>query len=412
MSGLVTGVAAGTATITASFNGLVSTPANVTVTLTGGVTGTSLAVARNDHTSSLITVGPNTGKVLVVGGYGNGTTNSSSLDALGSVEMYDPVTSTWTTVTSLNIARGDQTSVTLQNGQVLVTGGTDSYSNLLPSTELYDPIAGTWTSACDLNVAREYNAISLLQDGTVLVAGGNDGVNIATNTAEVFDPSVITTCGGAWTSVVNMIEPRNTPAATLLIDGTVLVTGGYNVVGPNLIVFSSSEVFDPRTKNWNFTSGNMTDGRYQHTSTLLQNGKVLVVGGLNANAGNTPLASAELYDPSTGLWTPTGSLGTARAIHTATLLPNGNVLVMGGLDATGYPFASTEIFDPNVTDSATGRMGSWTTTSSLVNARDNFTATLIPYDALLNPNYPNGSVLAVGGDGVAAFINSTEIYWW
>ena len=105
-------------------------------------------------------------------------------------------------------------------------------------------------------------------------------------------------------------------------------------------------------------TGSLGAARYEHTATLLPNGKVLVAGG--DDGFNHPLASAELYDPASGTWTATGSLATARYSHTATLLPNGKVLVAGGFNSTGV-FASAELYDP--------ASGTWTATGSLATAR-------------------------------------------
>ncbi len=96
-------------------------------------------------------------------------------------------------------------------------------------------------------------------------------------------------------------------------------------------------------------TGNLANPRYRHSATLLPNGKVLVAGG----AGT----SAELYDPATGSWTVTGSLATARFRHTATLLPNGKVLIGGGLDLNLNLLASAELYDPT--------LGIWTATGGL-----------------------------------------------
>src|SRR6266550_3634306 len=122
-------------------------------------------------------------------------------------------------------------------------------------------------------------------------------------------------------------------------------------------------------------TGSLNTARDNHTATLLPNGKVLVAGG----AGNISnfLNSAELYDPASGSWTATGSLNTARYSHTATLLPNGKVLVAGGFN--GSFLTSAELYDP--------ASGSWTATGSLNTGRDFHTATLLP----------NGKVLVAGG---------------
>ena len=100
---------------------------------------------------------------------------------------------------------------------------------------------------------------------------------------------------------------------------------------------------DPAPGVWSPT-GSLTTARYYHTATLLPNGKVLVAGGYHGTSDG-PLASAELYDPATGTWSATGSLGTARIYHTATLLPNGKVLVAGGVASSGS-LASAELYDP------------------------------------------------------------------
>ena len=129
-----------------------------------------------------------------------------------------------------------------------------------------------------------------------------------------------------------------------------------------------------------------------HTATLLPNGQVLVAGGGNTDSGSA-LASAELYDPASGTWTATGSLVTARLSHTATLLPNGQVLVAGGGNSSSGTLASAELYDP--------ASGTWTATGSLVTRRTEHLATLLP----------NGQVLVAEGfntDGAA--LASAELY--
>jgi hypothetical protein len=299
--------------------------------------------------------------------------------------------------------------VTLNDGRVLVTGGTDSAYNLVASTELYDPSAITpaWILSGDLNYPRSYNAISLLVDGRVLVAGGDTATG-TTRTAEIFNPTAVGTNGiaGTWTSTALMAYARNSATATLLTTGPnagkVLVVGGYDT---NAALVLPCELYDPVANTWTVT-GSLHNGRFYHSATLMTSGKVLVVGG---GADNTAfLATAELYDPATGAWTLTRPLSSSRFNHTATLLTvstgldYGKVLVVGGLDNAGIQLMSTELYDP-VADL-------WTTTSSLVDARDNFTSTLIPVP-ITDTLHPNGKVLSVGGYGVTSILNSSELYW-
>src|SRR5262249_18351181 len=131
---------------------------------------------------------------------------------------------------------------------------------------------------------------------------------------------------GSWSATASLNIERQLHTATLLPNGKVLVAGGQGISGNNL---ASAELFDPAdvTGSWAAT-GSLNKGRFFHTATLLQNGKVLVAGGRDNTGAN--LASAELFDPAgnggAGSWTATGSLNSAREFHTATLLPNGKVL--------------------------------------------------------------------------------------
>jgi hypothetical protein len=137
-------------------------------------------------------------------------------------------------------------------------------------------------------------------------------------------------------------------------------------------------------------TGGLANARYEHTATLLPNGNVLVAGGSGRSGAFT---SAELYNPALGTWAATGSLLTARFRHTATLLPNGKVLVAGGRDSGFNALASAELYDP--------ASGAWTATGSLVTARDYHTATLLP----------NGKVLVAGGqDSGFNALASAELY--
>ena len=184
----------------------------------------------------------------------------------------------------------------------------------------------------------------------------------------------------------NLNTPRFRHTATLLPNGQVLVAGGLGSGGD----LASAELFDPDTGSWTPTR-NLNTLRAQHTATLLPNGQVLAAGGFNYSSGY--LASTELFNPASGSWTPTGSLNTPHYLHSATLLPNGQVLVAGGVNNNGSDaIASAELFNPDT--------GSWTPTGNLNNPRYSHTATLLP----------NGQVLVAGGyDGNGA-IASAELF--
>jgi len=175
---------------------------------------------------------------------------------------------------------------------------------------------GMFIPTGDLNTARSFYTATLLNDGKVLVAGGQETLSGSlTATAELYDPAT-----GTFTPTGSMSTPRISASATLLNNGMVLIAGGGS---------SSAELYDPATGSFTLT-GSMTTSRALQTATLLNNGTVLVVGGGPCSSAGCFLATAELYDPATGTFTPTGSLNTPRVGNTATLLNDGTVLIAGG----------------------------------------------------------------------------------
>ena len=314
---------------------------SIAATLLGGATAVqsapvgfvdtaSLATARYFHTATLL---PN-GKVLVAGGF-NGDFDFGF--NLANAELYDPASGTWAATGSLGTARSEHTATLLPNGRVLVAGGfSDNYS-FLASAELYDPASGTWTATRSLGAARSSHTATLLPNGKVLVAAGfngnlDNGFNLAT--AELYDPA-----SESWRATGSLAVARTGHTATLLPNGKVLVAGGFN----HSTWLASAELYDPASGTWTAT-GSLGAARSNHTATLLPNGKVLVAGGFQGDLDNgVELANAELDDPASGTWTATGSLGAARSAQTATLLPNGKVLVAGGFGNSGA-LASAELY--------------------------------------------------------------------
>lgn len=252
------------------------------------------------------------------------------------------------------------------------------------------PPNGHWTETGSMNVARSTCQSVLLPDGTVLVTGGGG------DSAELYDPAT-----GTWSFTGSLGTPGFGQSMVVLPDGRVLIAGGGHLDPtapflPPTIPHAGAELYDPATGSWTPT-GSLNAARLDAVMTLLPTGKVLIVGGWN---GSTALASAELYDPATGTWTPTGSMTTARSAFTATLLNNGRVLAAGGnIYGGGFallfvtPVASAEEYDPAT--------GNWNLIGSMNTPRQVHTATLLA----------DGRVLVAGGGyGFLLATSSAELY--
>ncbi|MFZ2446102.1 MAG: kelch repeat-containing protein [Syntrophobacteraceae bacterium] len=192
-----------------------------------------------------------------------------------------------------------------------------------------------------------------------------------------------------WTYTGDMLTPRGSHTTTSLADGKVLVTGGLSSSNApsGTLAYEQADIYDPSTGTWAATD-TLGNRRFRHSATLLPNGKVLVVGG-QGQAAWSALAACELYDPSTGQWDSTADLAGARYHHTATLLPNGKVLVAGGY-ISGLATATCELYDPST--------GLWEGTGSMAMTRRNHTATLLP----------DGKVLVAGGFGKLSGVGGSE----
>jgi HYR domain/Kelch motif/Galactose oxidase, central domain len=287
------------------------------------------------------------------------------LASFSSAELFDPASATFSPAGTLTVDRGVGLSATLlQDGEVLLAGGQAGDASL-SSAELYDPTSGTFTPTESMSAPRSFHTATVLSDGRVLVVGGHrfNFPNSALASAEIYDPAT-----GTFTPTGAMSVAREGHTATLLPDGRVLVAGGYD---PDQRALANAEVYDPDVGIFTPT-GDMASGRGDHTATLLGDGKVLVAGGFNSFPGGG-LASAELYDPSSGRFAPAGDMTDARGAQSATALPDGSVLVVGGFTAfpfTGTTLASAEIYNPGP--------GDFTPTASLHGARGRHAAASLP----------------------------------
>jgi hypothetical protein len=346
-----------TATITNAFNRSSTQRFSLTAPLPvcGSASAGSMASPRDQHTATLL----NNGKVLVTGG-------SSSTTA----EVYDPAVGTWSTVSAMVSPRDNHTATLLLDGKVLVAAGYHGND----TEEVYEPASGTWSPTGSVIATRIHHTATLLLDGKVLITGGHQASPTPPSRSEVYNPA-----SGTWSEVGTMNWPRAFHAATRLPDGKVLVTGGINT--------ETAELYDPASGTWSMAAP-MASARFFHTATPLPNGKVLVAGGVSYTG--LP-GTAELYDPTSGTWSPAGSMISPRYQHTATLLNNGKVLVTGG-DGMNDTTATAEVYDP--------ASGTWSTAASLAEPRYQHTATLLN----------NGKVLITGGRNGSGTLATAELY--
>ena len=237
------------------------------------------------------------------------------------------------------------------------------------------PSPGQWTRTGSLTNATSEQTATLLPNGKVLVTGGMDTNDNSLASAQLYDPAT-----GTWTGTHSMNSARVSHTATLLTNGLVLVAGGATTIFDASSATNSAELYNPATGTWTVT-GPMHTARYTHTATLLPNGKVLVAGGQSTNAFPNITASAEIYDPVSGTWTAANPMLIQRNSQTATLLANGLVLIAGG-EVTNFNLVTSEseLFNP--------ASGTWTQTGFMPNPLAFHTATLLT----------NGQVLVAGGD--------------
>ncbi|MBI1806839.1 MAG: hypothetical protein HYR76_07305 [Ignavibacteria bacterium] len=241
-------------------------------------------------------------------------------------------------VGSMHELRGSHTATLLPSGNVLIVGGFKKIRTYdqayFSSAELYDPQTKTFIPTGNLNVARCGHTATLLRDGTVLIAGGGNDQPLSS--AELYDPKT-----GTFTLVGEMAVPRQGHTATLFKNGNVLIAGGGTDDK------HSAELFNAMTHRFEAT-GNLTSNRLGHTATLLPDGNVLIAGGATGEERDHKVfASAELYNPTTGKFTNTGSMTMVRYKHGAILLPDSTVLIVGGSDESDWrgQYNNAELYD-------------------------------------------------------------------
>lgn len=243
-------------------------------------------------------------------------------------------------IADMSAVRMAHTATALADGRVLIAGGFTAAGNAVQSAELFDPRTERFTPLARMHMMRQSHTATTLPDGRILLAGGYSEGNAITASAELYDPATRT-----FTRTGDMTEPRAGHVAVALADGTVLIVGG---IGPDWTFLGSAERYDPRTGRFAPT-GTLSVPRESHVGVRLLDGRVLIVGGHRGRRAQIELyASAELYDPVTGRFTPTGSMQRRRHKHDAVRLADGRVLVSGGADERDDRgvYTDTELYDP------------------------------------------------------------------
>jgi hypothetical protein len=288
----------------------------------------------------------------------------------------------------------------------LVVGGFDAPL----SAEVYYPSSNNFVSLGATIDTRENHTATLLDNGKVLIAGGasTTGASLpgATNgSAEIYDPDALGGTGMFMAVSDPMGSPRMWHTATKLQDGRVLIAGGRSQQGGPMgtVVTDTADIYDPSTGQFTPTVGTMTVPRERHTATLLPNGSVLIVGGDNDDPNVH--SSAEIFNPLNNMFWPLASMSLPRNYHSATLLGDGSLVLIAGGNG---PLA--EVYDLNTL--------TFRTTGDMWRIRDGHTAVLLPDpgdDGILGtPDDGPGRVLLVGGFGTGpgggGEENTVEIY--
>ncbi len=279
-------------------------------------------------------------------------------------------------------ARYYHTATLLQNGKVLVVGGDppDEWASRA-TAELYDPLAGTFQLTGSMSTGRDEHTATLLPNGNVLITGGGIAYWLSYNTAEIYDPST-----GQFTPTGQLSARRSNHTATLLKNGKVLIIGGVNwtddITDPNLL--RAVELYDPQSGTFS-PAGSLAKPMWGHSATLLPDGRVLVIGGTYGYSGDTSTAVL-IYDPQTESFTSVGSTNQPLESHTATLLPTNTVLIAGGkFYPPGSDFNGEIIDDGQLLDLATMQLSA---DIEMLIPRVHHTATYVP----------DKKVLITGGD--------------
>jgi hypothetical protein len=291
--------------------------------------------------------------------------------------------------------RYDHAAAALPDGRILMVAGQpdrQGYNPLL-STDVFNPGSGSFSAGPALSVQRIHPEAIALDADRVLVTGGEEDYQTARSSAEVLNLATGTSTATTNAMSALRIHHRMVKLGSGPNNGKVLVMGGFNGPVPYGVpswqATGSVDLFDPVSNTFSAAAGSLKTARGLFTATVLADGRILIVGGFQPSPGVGSLASAEIYDPTTGVFSFTGSMTVARHGHTASRLPDGRVLIVGG-DRDASVSSTAEIFDP-----ASGTFS--TVASALAVARIHHAAASLA----------DGRVLIFGGESGESLVRGT-----
>ncbi len=382
---------------------------NDVVTQTGlqdsGVPAPDVLTSARAFAASLVDRNNNGGQgdVLILGGGGGSLTSATGL---ATSELWDFRRMRMQAGPTMSVARALHLAVRLADNRVLIVGGADATGATLATCEIYDPTTNAFAPTGNMATPRVLHAACLLADGRVMVAGGTSTLqpDVATaigatlNSVEIWSPVTNT-----WTGANALGGNRLAPALTRLSNNQIMVSGGVQVgffLGIPLSAVSTPNVqrWNPATGTWS-SGANMPQGRAGHhyNQVTLLDGRVLMTGGVNVPSllgasTAAPIAGADVYNPTTNTWA-TVNMPTARALHSATRLADGRVVVCGGTQGTllaPVSIANVEVFNPT--------SNTWTPAPNLLQPRASHIGEVMP----------DGTLVLFGGQGAAATVTAIE----
>ena len=389
------------------------------------------------------------GSVLVAGGFSPGGNGSPFLN---SAELYNPNTNKWTLTAPMHVGRAGAMAVTLNNGEVLVTGGATN----LTSCELYDPVSNTWTMTGNMTQGRFDHQIVLLNDGRVLVVGGGGFGSPENNVTETYNPSTgtwktdapqalsradmiavklpsgnVLVAGGhtsqvetllsaiynpvadTWTQTGPLITPHGDAGGVLLNNKAVLIVGGYttyNDADATIQYLYTSEIFNITSNSWKMTGDmNLPRGEIGLNIVRLSNGEVLVPGGnYQPEKGQS---TSEIYNPTNGTWSMAGTMSVPHGEGAmSTLLTNGKALAFGGLLPHTCNFCGSGVTGPDQATTAADLYTPTTTTTSSQSASG--PQVIMPNGVGTNHSLnfsPDNITVVIGVNNTVTWINDDSV---